>query len=133
MEIKKFEAYRGPDIMNLNREQFLEGIYDLFTDCDIFGYTSNGTSYSPDDEILIVYLSKEVGPDKYIEKALRLDLSNLGIEIGTQEFDEEEEEMKNFVPEISLDTPYAHKVRKFSEPLRKEHITIKKGVKKYNL
>jgi hypothetical protein len=133
MEIKRFESYRGPDIMKLNREQFLEGIYDLFTECDLFGYTSNGTSYSVDNEILIVYLNKEVRPGKYIDKALKLDLSNLGIEIGTQEFDEEEEDMKDFIPEINLDTPYAHKVRNFSEPLRKEYIPIKKGAKKYNL
>jgi hypothetical protein len=133
MEIKKFEAYRGPDLINLNRDKFIKELIDLFTDCEIFGYTSNGTSYTPEEEILIVYLNKEVSPGKYVSKALKLDLSNLGIEIGTQEFDDEKEDFNDFIPEINLDTPYAHKVKDFSEPLRKEYLPIKKNVDKFNI
>jgi len=133
MEIKKFEAYRGPDLMNLNRDKFINELIDLFTDCEIFGYTSNGTSYTTDEEILIVYLTKEVKPGKFVNKAVKLDLSNLGIEIGTQEFDDEKEDFNDFIPEINLDTPYAHKVKEFSEPLRKEYVPIKKNVGKFNI
>ena len=133
MEIQKFEAYRGPDIMNLDRNKVIEEIIDLFTDCELFGYKSNGTTFYTDEEVLIVYLNKEVKRGKFIEKALKLDLSNLGIEIGTQEFDGDTEEFKDFVPEVNLDTPYAHKVREISEPLRKEFIPIKKNVNKFNV
>ena len=46
---------------------------------------------------------------------------------------DEKEDFNDFIPEINLDTPYAHKVKEFSEPLRKEYVPIKKNVGKFNI
>jgi len=108
MEIQKFEAYkyRGKKLDVINRKEFINEISDIFAS-EMFGYNNNGTSYYPDLETLNIYLhNDETGEDRTI----KLDLSDMGIEIGhTDWYDEEEAENHDdlgvFVPERNLDLP----------------------------
>jgi hypothetical protein len=124
MEIKKFEAYnyKGPTLKSVNRKQFIELLIDELTDAKIGDYESNGTSYNLKDEILYLFMDKKVG-DKYVDDlVVSLDLSDLGIEIGMMEWDDDKEDFKEFVPEINLDSDVTKQLKR-----------IKKDSKKFNL
>lgn len=119
MEIKKFEAikYRGPELKNLKRKDFIEQLSETLIDGNFFGYVVNGTTYFSDDEILWLHADKENSDGKII----KLDLSNLGIEIGTAEWNESEEEFGEFIPEVNLGI------------VTKDIKDFKKDIKKYNV
>lgn len=124
MEIKKFEAYtyRGPGLMNMNREQIIEQIIDNLTDAKIGDYECNGTSYYSATGELWLHCDKKVG-DKYVDfKIIKLDMSDMGIEIGTAEWNDDEEEYEDFIPEVNLDTDMTKQIKSY-----------KKDIKGYNL
>ena len=118
MEVKKFEAYvyRGPKLENLNRKQFLDGLIDIFTDSNFFGYTSNGTSFDTINEILYIYIDKDTADSKVI----KLDLSDLGIEIGTQDWINDEP--GEFHPEVNLDTETTKQMKTYRNDIKKFNI-----------
>lgn len=132
MEIQKFEAYKykGKPLMSIDRKSFISELIDSFMDQKLFGYEVTGMSNDIEDEIIYIDIENGSTGDY---KTIKLDFSDLGIEIGTRDFDEEKEDMGDFVPQINLDTPYAKKVKDFSNPLRKEYNILKKGSEKYNL
>jgi len=124
MEIKKFEAYsyKGKDFDTINRKEFIEEFVDVFIDSKICGYECVGSTYLPNEEILCLHMNKYNVSKHPDFKVIKLDLSDMGIEFGTQEFDDEKEEMGEFVPEVNLDTDITKQVKNF-----------KKSIDKYNL
>jgi len=125
MEIQKFEAYqyRGKKLDVINRKEFINELNDVFTS-EMFGYNNNGTTYHPNTETLDIYLHDDkTGEDKTI----RLDLSDMGIEIGhTDWYDEDEQEddgdLGVFVPERNLDLS-----------ITKAYKSQKKDMNKFNI
>jgi hypothetical protein len=124
MEIKKFEAYtyNGKDFDTINRKEFIDEIIDVFADSEICGYDCVGTAFSPNDEILYLHMNKYHESKLPDFKVIKLDLSDMGIEFGTQDFDDEKEEMGEFVPEVNLDTDITKQVKNY-----------KKSIGSYNL
>lgn len=125
MEIKRFEAYnyRGPEIDKIDRKKFLEELHGQFTAGNFIGYEISGTMYHENEEVLYIYLSEKRSKGIiYENKVIKLDFSDLGIEIGTQEWNEEKEEYEEFIPEISLNTDEIKQMKNF-----------KSDTKKYNL
>lgn len=124
MEVKKFEAYhyKGPTIDKIDRKKFLDEIYDLFSDGQFIGYDINGTSYKPEEEVLYIYLAKKESNGVFENRVIKLDFSDLGIEIGSQEWNEEKEEYDEFIPEINLDTEQIKQMKDF-----------KRSTKNYNI
>ena len=116
MEIKKFEAfkYRGPALMNANRQDVIKQIADSFLDNDLFGYTCNGTRYDSTDEVLYLYLD-----DENENKVLRLDLSDMGIEIGILPYDKKLDTELDFVSEINLDTTQTKFFKNYKKDMNK--------------
>lgn len=127
MKVKTFEAYnyRGKDLDNIDRAHLIEEIRGQFEDGKFCGYDINGSMYEPDKELFYVYLTKElnvgrtIGP---INKVLKLDFSDLGIEIGTQEWNDELEEMDEFVPERNLDTDQIKQMKTFKKDLKNYNV-----------
>ena len=130
MEIQKFEAYsyKGKPLMSIDRKSFISELIDSFMDQKLFGYEVNGMSNDTENEIIYIDMDNYSTGDY---KTIKLDFSDLGIEIGTRDWNEDD--VADFVPQINLDTPYAKKVKDFSTPLRKEYTILKKGSEKYNL
>ena len=124
MEIKKFEAYKykGPALLKLKRKDILDAINDRLADGEIFGYNINGTTFFLKDEILWIQITKQDDIGNWDDKIIKIDLSDVGIEIGSAEWDDEEEEYKEFIPEINLDTDITKQLK-----------TFKKDIKKYNV
>lgn len=119
MEIKKFEAYnyRGIPLMSIDRKKFIEEFIDTFMDQKMFGYKVVGMTNDTENEI--IYIDIESNADS---KTIKLDFSDLGIEIGSREWNEDEEDMDEFVPEINLDTEITKQMKNY-----------KKTINKYNL
>jgi len=127
MEIKKFEAYnyRGKDLDNIDRAHLIEEIRGQFEDGKFCGYDINGSMYEPDKEQFYIYLTKEPNVGRTIDsinKVLKLDFSDLGIEIGTQGWNDELEEMDEFVPERNLDTEQTKQIKNYKKDINKYNI-----------
>jgi hypothetical protein len=127
MEIKKFEAYNytGKDLNSINRSGVLRGIVNLLSESEkIFDYEILGTMYEPEKEILYINLIKETRPFSNVEndKVLKIDFSDLGIEIGQMPYDVEKDSEGEFIPERNLDTEQIKQMK-----------TYKKDLKNYNL
>ena len=122
MEIKKFEAYnyRGPAIGKLDRKIFIDNLIDIFTDQKIFGYEIDSTTYFPKDEILWLHIEKREGNNDY--KIIKLDLSDLGIEIGNAEWNEDSDDFDEFQPELNLDTDITKRIKAYKNTLGKFNI-----------
>lgn len=124
MKIVKFnEARNMPNIKSLSRKNVIDGLIDMLSDQEFFGYECVGTTFETRNEILYLHLSKKVG-DEYTDndKVLKLDLSDIGIEIGIMPFNDETEEFDEFIPELNLDT-------KLTKPIR----DYKGNIKKFNI
>lgn len=121
MEIKKFEAYnyRGPELTKVSREQFIHEFVDLFMEQKICGYEINGTTYNSNFGELWLHCDKQ-NSDEY--KIIKLDLSDMGIEIGSAEWNDDTEEFDEFIPEVNLDTNITKQIKSY-----------KKNIGKYNL
>jgi hypothetical protein len=111
MNIKTFEAYKGPSLDKIDRRNFLNELIDIFTDQQICGSDVNGTTYQPNDEIL--YLETNT-------KTIKLDLSDLGIEIGTTEWTEDDDFI--FTPEINLDSDITKQVKNYKQNIHKYNV-----------
>lgn len=124
MEIKKFEAYtyRGPVISKLDRNTFIENLIDTFTDQKLFDYEVTSTTYFPKDEILWLHIDKEIGGKYSDAKIIKLDLSDLGIEIGTAEWNDDEDDFDDFQPELNLDTDITKRIKAYKNTLGKFNI-----------
>jgi len=124
MEIKKFEAYnyRGPALKDLTRAKFIEELTDIFTDQKLFGYVVNGSTYYPKEEVLWLHVDKEENGKYTDSKIIKLDLSDLGIEIGAAEWSDDDEEFGEFQIEVNLDTDTIRQIK-----------TYKKDITKYNV
>jgi hypothetical protein len=119
MEIKKFEAYRyrGKGL-NSNRIEFIQEFIDIFTDEQILGLDVTGSEFHINDEILYLECS-----DKNSESyTIKLDLSDMGIEIGTREWNDDKEEFDEFILEVNLDTDTTKQIKSY-----------KKSIKNYNI
>lgn len=124
MEIKKFEAYnyRGPALKDMTRQVIIEELVSSLTGEKFIGYEVNGTTYFHQDEVAWLHIDKEEN-GKYLDsKILKIDLSDLGIEIGTAEWNSDEEEFGEFIPELNLDTETTKQMKNY-----------KKTIKKFNL
>jgi hypothetical protein len=124
MEIQKFEAYKykGPTLKNANRRDFIEAFADIFTGRKICDYEIGGTTCYLQDEILWLHVDKEEN-GKYTDSVIiKLDLSDVGIEIGNATWDDDEEEFNEFIPEINLDTDATKQMKNY-----------KQGIGKYNV
>ena len=130
MEIQKFEAYtyKGPDLDKISRQEFIDEIWsDVFQDQKICGYEVSSVSYDPRSEEIFLLVDKINNPiTTGLQKVIKLDVSDMGIEIGTIEWDDKKEEYKDFIPEISLDDDI-HK------DLSKNAKTLRRDIKKYNI
>ena len=124
MEIKKFEAYnyRGPALNKLDRDTFIEEFIDTFTDQKLFGYEINGTTYFPKEEILWLHIDKKVGDKFSGAKIIKLDLSDLGIEIGNAEWNDDDEDFDDFQPEFNLDTDSIKHMKSYKNTLNKFNV-----------
>jgi hypothetical protein len=123
MEIKKFEAYnyKGKDLDSINREEFLTELYSMFEGEKICGYDINGTSWYSEKEILFLHVDKKVG-EKYESKVIQLDFSDLGIEFGSLEWNDDTEDFEDFESEKNLDTEMSKQMKSY-----------KKDIKSYNI
>ena len=121
MNIKKFEAYtyRGPAIDKIDRKGFLEEIFGQFEDGKFIDYDINGTMYSPKEETLFIFLTKLNGV-AWDNKVVKLDFSDLGIEIGN--IDSEESEPEDFVPEINLDSEQTKQMKSYKNDIKKYNV-----------
>jgi len=120
MEIKRFEAYKygyGGKGLKSNRNQVIEEMFDIFQDADFLGYEIVMTEYHPKDEFLYLIVDKN-GKYENSGNCIKLDLSGLGIEIGKKHWNQEKEEMDEFIPEVNLDS---------------DNVKTIKNIKKYNL
>lgn len=124
MEIKKFEAYIGiePELMKVTRKEFIEGMIDIFIDAKICGYEVNGTSYYRDKEEVWLFCDKKEGNAYVDDKVIKLDISDLGIEIGSSEWNDEKEEFGEFIPEVNLDTDVTKQVKNFRKNIGKYNV-----------
>jgi hypothetical protein len=125
MNIKTFEAYkyRGPELNKLHREKFIEELNDAFTDSKLFGYTVNGSTYFNRDEILWLHIDKDEDDGSYSDsKIIKLDLSDLGIEIGNAEWNDDTEEYDEFIPELNLDTDITKQIKKYKQDIHKFNV-----------
>ena len=122
MEIKKFEAYtyRGPALMSVKKRDVIDAISDIITGEKMFGYDIDGTSTFDQKEELLLHLNKEVN-GKYFNKTIKLDVSDMGIEIGDAIYDEDGEFIE-FIPELNLDTDVTKQIK-----------NLKKDMNKYNI
>lgn len=125
MEIKKFEAYNytGPDLMKVDRDKFIEEFIDEITDIKLCGYECNGTTYYPKTGELWLHMdkiSKENNDNDY--KIVKLDLSDMGIEIGNADWNDDKEQFEDFIPEINLDTNITKEVKNFKKSLGKYNL-----------
>jgi hypothetical protein len=119
MKIKKFEAYnyRGPELKDLTRDKFIEEFIDMFIDEKICGYEVTGSSFNPEDEILYLYVYKN-----NIDKTIKLDLSDLGIEIGTQDWDENYGEPGEFHSEVNLNSDAITQMKSYKSDIKKYNV-----------
>jgi hypothetical protein len=124
MNIKKFEAYnyKGPELKNINRSKFIEELIDALTDQNIAGYTVGGSTYFPNDEVIWLHVDKENGGKFSDDKIIKLDLSDLGIEIGNAEWNDDKEEFDDFVPELNLDTDIIKQVKDYKQSIKKYNV-----------
>jgi len=123
MEIQKFEAYvykyKGPGLDKITRKEFIEEIWaDAFQNLKICGYEVSSVSYDSRSEEIFLLVDNidnpiTTGP----QKVIKLDVSDMGIEIGTQEWDEDEEDYKSFIPEISLDSNTTKQIKSYKKDI----------------
>lgn len=122
MEIKKFEAYqygyRGSGIKS-DRKEFIREMIDCFVDSNLLGFSVTGTEYHPNDEILYLDLFNENTKE---ESCIKLDLSDLGIEIGKRKFDENTEEMGDFQVISNLDTDSIKHIKDYKKTKNKYNV-----------
>jgi len=121
MEIKKFEAYnyRGPSLKEVDRQQFLGEFIDIFVGSNICDYNIGGSSYDAKNEVVLFFADKEVN-GKYVDHTvIKLDLSDLGIEFGKAEWNDETEEFEEFIPEVNLDSDITKQVKDFRGNIEK--------------
>ena len=133
MNIKKFEAYkyRGPELTKVSRKQFIEEFVDLFIDQKICEYEVNGASYYPDNGELLLHCDIKDSNGKYVDfKMIKLDISDMGIEIGMAEWNDDKEEFDDFIPEVNLDTDITKQVREYRQNI-KNNINNTIDVKKF--
>jgi hypothetical protein len=123
MEIQKFEAYtyKGPTLLKLTRKEVIEQLIDNLTNGNFGGYECNGSSYNINEEWVMLYLDKIVDGKSVDYKALKLDFSDMGIEIGKTTWDDKTEE-DGFIPEINLDTDSIKKMKSYKTTLNKFNI-----------
>ena len=124
MEIQKFEAYtyNGPSLKNVNRKQFIEELMDTFTDIKICDYEASGTMYKLNDEVLYIFTDKKVG-DKYVDSTtIKLDFSDMGIEFGSMEWNDNKEEFEEFVAEINLDTETTKQMKDYKQSVKNYNV-----------
>jgi hypothetical protein len=124
MKIVKFNetykyGYRGKGLIS-NRNEVISEIIDIFQDSNFLGYEIIMTEYHGNDESLYLIIDKKDNYGKYENSGncIKLDLSGMGIEIGKKYWNEEKEEMDEFIPEINIDSSTA---------------TTAKNIKKYNI
>jgi len=120
MEIKKFEAYvyKGKPLLSINRKEFIEELVDMLTDQKICGYEVVGASINDDDNIYLEVTNENLKDNKVI----KLDLSDIGIEIGTRGWNEDEEDFEEFVPEVNLDTDSIKKMKSYKSTINKFNV-----------
>lgn len=125
MEIKKFEAYtyKGPTLKSINRKKFVEQIIDILSgENKICDYETSGSMYDLNGEVLYLFGDKKVG-DKYVDNiVIKLDLSDMGIEIGSMEWSDDKEEFEDFIPEINLDSDITKQVKDYKTNIKKFNI-----------
>jgi hypothetical protein len=122
MEIQKFEAYtyKGPTLKGVNRREFLHELMDIFTDIKICDYETSGTMYDYKNEVLYLFADKKVG-DKYEDyTVIKLDLSDMGIEFGKME--DEEDIDSEFIPEINLDTDTTKQMKAYKKDIENYNV-----------
>ena len=119
-EIKKFEAYtyRGKGLKS-NRKEILDEIIDIFPDSKILDYEISGTMFETKNEILYLFLWKENNNE---EKILKLDLSDMGIEIGTMKYNEDEDEYEDFIPQIDLTSNTTKQIKNYKSDIQKFNV-----------
>ncbi len=104
MKIQKFNeaykyGYRGKGKKS-DRKDVINELVDIFTDQNLLGFEIISTTFSPNKEELYLHLyDVKVDANEY---CIKLDLSGMGIEIGKMEWNEDEENYEDFVPEINL-------------------------------
>jgi len=120
MDIKKFEAYtyKGKGLDTINRKEFLDTLRDIFTE-SMFGYNNNGTYYDPELEELRIYLFNDETKE---EKTIKLDFSDMGIEIGHPIWSEDDEEEEQFIPERNLDDDITQEYKKQKKDTNKFNV-----------
>jgi hypothetical protein len=72
----------------VDRKRFLTELSDVFIDSKLFGYECVGVSHTIHSDVLILDLQKSDGTD---DIAIKLDLSNIGIEFGTNSFEDDDD------------------------------------------
>lgn len=124
MEIQKFEAYtyKGPTLKKLTRDKVIEAIRDHFIDARFADYTVDGDMFNFKDEILYLFASKDVNGKSVDNTVVKLDLSDLGIEIGDLKWNDETEEYVDFVPEINLDTDITKQIKSYKKDINKYNV-----------
>ena len=83
-------------------------------------YLHGRTTYFPKDEILWLHIEKREGNNDY--KIIKLDLSDLGIEIGNAEWNEDSDDFDEFQPELNLDTDITKRIKAYKNTLGKFNI-----------
>jgi hypothetical protein len=77
------------NLKKIDKQKFLSELNDVFIDCNLFGFICVGVSNYINDNILILDM---IHDNSFDEVSIKLDLSNIGIEFGTHEFTEENED-----------------------------------------
>ena len=118
-EIKKFEAYsyRGKGLKS-NRKEILDEIIDVFADSKILDYEISGTMFEIKNEILYLFLWNENNE----EIILKLDLSDMGIEIGTMKYNEDKDEYEDFIPQIDLNSNITKQIKNYKSDIKKFNV-----------
>ena len=124
MKIERFNeaykyGYRGKGLKS-NRKEVIQELIDIFQDADFLGYEIIMTEYHRNDESLYLIMDKKDKNDKYENNGtcVKLDLSGIGIQIGKKYWNQEKEELDDFISEVDLDSENAKTVR---------------NIKKYNI
>jgi len=119
MKIKKFNE----NIENMRRKDIIDEILSKFEEGTFLNHDINGISFDRNNEILYIHIDKKDKNGNYSNfKVVKLDLSDIGIEIGKQEWNDDKEDFEEFIPLINLDTNYTKQAKEF-----------KKEIKNYNI
>lgn len=120
MEVKKFEALGSENnLLNITKIEFLKEIFELLSNSPkIFGYEIVSTYFNPKDETILINIDNKIEDSSVI----KLDVSDLGIEIGNVECDEETGDIIEFIPKSNLNTEITKNLK-----------DQRKNIDKYNL